>query len=366
EVKPSSKAPEVKPSSKAPEVKPSSKAPEVKPSSSKTPEVKPSSKILEEKGANWSEETKQVLREQIFKATDTSKIAVAQTQEERTARNLLEMKQPIIGYQILNKLDKGGMGTVFRALQMATGKEIALKLLSPDLCENPIVLKQFVKEGTMMLQLDHENIIKGLDFGCSNGLYFLAMEIVIGESLYSFLRSGFTFKPIQALQLVLQCANALAHLEEKDIIHRDIKPANILLTSDFQVKLCDLAFAVKRSELARGSEGDMTCGTVEYISPEQARAQRDIDIRSDIYSLGVTLYHMLTGQLPFRSSNPNEVMRMHCYEPINQELLRAKVSKGMAMLITKMMEKEPDKRFQPKQLSNTVKMMLEKLSQSAS
>lgn len=325
--------------------------------------MKSTNKSPEEERLSFSEDTKKVLRRQTDKALDNKKIA-EQTEEER-AKNMLEMKQPIIGYQILNKLDKGGMGTVFRALQMATGEEIALKLLSPDLCENPIVLKQFVKEGTMMLQLNHENIIKGLDFGCSNGLYFLAMEIIIGESLFSFLRSGFTFKPVQALQLVLQTSNALNHLDSKDIIHRDIKPANILLTSDFTVKLCDLAFAIKKSELASGLEGDLTCGTVEYISPEQARGRSDIDIRSDIYSLGVTLYHMLTGQLPFRDNDPNEVMRMHCYEPIDVKFLRSHVSKGMAMLIIKMMEKEPAKRFRPQQLSNTVKMMLDKLNQNS-
>jgi serine/threonine protein kinase len=275
----------------------------------------------------------------------------------------MEMKQPIIGYQILNKLDKGGMGTVFRAKQMATGKEVAIKLLFPELCENPIVLKQFVKEGTLMLKLNHENIIKGLDFGCSNNLYFLAMEIIQGESLFSFLRSGFTFRAVQALQLVLQVSNALCHLEDQNIIHRDIKPANILLTSDFQVKLCDLAFAIAKSELTKAKDGELTCGTVEYISPEQARGRSDLDIRSDVYSLGVTLYHMLTGELPFRDQNPNEVMRMHCYEPLNTEFLFGKVTKGMGMLICKMMEKQPEKRFQPRNLSATVKMMLDKIRQ---
>lgn len=271
------------------------------------------------------------------------------------------MEQPIIGYRVLDKMGSGGTAVVFKAQNIANNEIVALKLLYPGFVQDKKSLKQFVNEGMMLMRLDHPNILKGIDFGVSKGMYFIALEFVHGESLDLFLRQGFRFTEEYTFGVALQIAQALAYLESNSIVHRDIKPANILLMEESDVKLCDFAFAFESNKQDK-DDGvfDVTCGTVEYISPEQARGYRDIDIRSDIYSLGITCIHMLTGHVPFSDKDPNEVMRCQIYEKIN--LNKIPISQHGRMILQRMVAKKREQRLLPSRLVPVLKKFLKNLN----
>jgi serine/threonine-protein kinase len=284
------------------------------------------------------ETVKEVLRKRV--TTSQLNLQAANQKEADVSANGAE--QPIIGYRVLEKMGRGGMAVVFKAQNITTGEIVALKLLYPGREKEKAALQQFVNEGMMLIRLVHPNILRGLDFGVSKGMYFLALEFVEGESLDSFLEKGFLFTEHYAFEVVLQMAKALSYLQEKGIVHRDIKPANILLMED-RVKLCDFAFAMDTSRL-KDDEGlfETTCGTVQYISPEQARGLKGIDIRSDVYSLGITCIHMITGKVPFDSKDSREVMRQQIYEPISLD--KFKISHAGLVLLQYMVAKNREDR----------------------
>ena len=270
------------------------------------------------------------------------------------------MQQPIVGYKVLDKMGSGGMAVVFKAQNMASGQIVALKLLYPGREKDKTILRQFVNEGMMLIRLDHPNILKGIDFGISKGMYFLAIEYIRGESLDSFLEKGFHFTQEYTFDVALQIAKALAHLEEKGIVHRDIKPANILLMED-KVKLADFAFALDTTQM-KDAHGrfDITCGTMEYLSPEQARGNKDIDGRSDVYSLGITCFHMITGKVPFSAEDRREIMRCHIYEPIPvQEITN--ISRSSRLLLERMVAKRREDRVRASRLVPMLEKLLRKL-----
>ncbi|BBM83861.1 serine/threonine protein kinase [Candidatus Uabimicrobium amorphum] len=264
-------------------------------------------------------------------------------------------EQPISGYCIIDKVGSGGMGTVFKAQNVDTGELVAIKMLYPGHNNDPTILQQFINEGMMLINLKHPNILKGLDFGISKGFYFLAIELVEGESLISFIEKGFSFTEEHALRVALQVARALVYLEKRDIVHRDIKPANILLLGE-KVKLCDLALAVETKNL---EETESTCGTVEYISPEQAQGEKTLDSRSDVYSLGITCIHMISGKLPFEGDSGEEVMRRHIYEPINLNALGS-FSPEVRKLLFGMTEKKQQDRLTATKVKEEIKTILRK------
>lgn len=258
------------------------------------------------------------------------------------------MEQPIVGYRVLDKMGSGGTSVVFKAESIASGEIVALKLLYPNLMQDKRILKQFINEGMMLMKLNHPNILKGIDFGISKGMYFLALECVQGESLDLFLHQGLRFTEKYTFEVAFQIAQALAYLEKKQIVHRDVKPANILLMENNTIKLCDFAFAIETAGAAEGSRG-VTCGTVEYISPEQARGKEDMDIRSDIYSLGITCIHMLSGKVPFTDKDPQEVMRCQIYEMIDLNKV-VHISQSGRFILNRMIAKNREDRFLPSRL----------------
>jgi serine/threonine protein kinase/DNA-binding CsgD family transcriptional regulator len=242
-------------------------------------------------------------------------------------------------YEILDLLGDGSTATVYKGLDKRLGREVALKVLLPHVREN--VQKRFFQEATAVAQLNHPNIMAIYDMDEENGTHFLVVEYVEGDGLSRFIPSS----PDVAVGLGRQIALALHYAHERDIIHRDIKPANIKVTPGGQVKIMDLGLALPR-EAKRVTADGMIIGTPAYLSPEQAQAL-PLDRRTDIYSLGVVLYEMLTGQLPFSSDDIPALLVQHVKQPpppprlINQDIPLA-----LESVVLKSLEKTPARRFQ--------------------
>jgi serine/threonine protein kinase len=252
----------------------------------------------------------------------------------------------ISGYQIQKKLGEGQMGAVYLAKQMSMDRLVALKIMAPHLARNEKFVERFMREARAVARLNHINIISGFDVGESNGINYFAMEYVDGPTLISLLERGGALDEKRALNVALQIARALEHAHKNGMVHRDIKPDNIMIARDGTAKLCDLGLAREAGKTADASERGQSLGTPNYISPEQAKGQTDIDIRSDLYSLGATFYHMLTGQPPYQGSAA-VVMTKHISTPIpDPRSLNPQVSKVSAFLIQQMTAKDRGARYQ--------------------
>jgi len=254
----------------------------------------------------------------------------------------------IKGYDILSKLGQGGMGAVFKARQLSLDREVALKVLSPSLAKDRTYVARFLREARAVAKLNHKHIIQGIDVGESGGHYYFAMEFVDGPTLQEVIRSKGPVPEERALKIVGEVAQALSHAHKHKLIHRDVKPDNIMINSKGDAKLCDLGLAKFQasgtSAASREGEG-LVFGTPHYISPEQAKGESTVDIRSDIYSLGATLFHALTGQTPFPGGRSAAVMAKHVTEPVRDPRdVNPGISEGAARLVLKMMAKRPEDR----------------------
>ncbi|MCY2932250.1 MAG: protein kinase [Planctomycetota bacterium] len=255
--------------------------------------------------------------------------------------------QQLPGYQILAKLGAGAMATVFKARQISLDRPVAIKVLPRLLSENQDYVERFYKEGKAAAKLNHPNIVQAIDVGEAGGYHYFVMEYVEGHTLWDELQGGKRFTEKKAVEIVLQVARALHHAHSQGFIHRDIKPKNIMITPAGAVKLADmgLARAVADVEAAQAEAGK-AFGTPYYISPEQIRGELDIDFRADIYSLGATLYHLLTGQLPFDGPTPAAVMHKHLKEPlVPPDHVNTALSTGIGEVVEVMMAKDRNRRY---------------------
>jgi serine/threonine-protein kinase len=259
-------------------------------------------------------------------------------------------KEPpeIAGYEIMMKIGAGGMGTVYKAQQVSLERVVALKVLAPHLARDSSFIRRFLTEARSAGRLNHANIIRAIDVGESNGRYYFAMEFVDGETVYEFLKREGTMGEEETIKVGVQMLKALCHAEKHGIVHRDIKPDNIMISRMGQAKLCDLGLAKSAHGKAGETQADEAVGTPNYVSPEQAKGVSDIDIRADIYSLGASLYHMATGQIPFRrGGSPMVVMAKHITEQIsNPRRLNPSLSRGFCKVMQMMMVKDRDRRYQ--------------------
>ena len=204
-------------------------------------------------------------------------------------------------FTIEERIGTGGMGAVYRATDKTLQRDIALKVLAPAATHDENAVQRFLNEARAAARLDHENIARVFYQGFDQGLHFIAFEYVTGQNIRDIIRSTGRLDPAVALNYTLQIAIALKHTSEAGVIHRDIKPSNIIITPNGRAKLVDLGLARKENSESVGelTSAGTTLGTFDYISPEQAKDPRAADVRSDIYSLGCTLYHMLTGEPPY-------------------------------------------------------------------
>ena len=248
-------------------------------------------------------------------------------------------------YEILEELGAGGMGKVYRARDLTLDRLVALKTLARQLSQDTDYVQRFLKEARAAARLNHPNIVQIYDFGCVDSIYYLAMEFVDGHSLGTYLKRGHFSEP-ESIQIIRHACRALSVAHADGIVHRDIKPDNLMLTSRGDVKLVDLGIAKRLDEDQSLTQTGQAIGTPHYISPEQIRGQRDIDSRADIYSLGATLYHLLTGHTPYPGSSGPIVMSMHLVEPLpDPRRYEVSLTDGVCRVVRKMMAKSRDERY---------------------
>ncbi len=265
-------------------------------------------------------------------------------QAESLARSMTA-KIRITGYDIIEKVGAGGMGSVWRAKQTALDRDVAIKILPPSAAGDSAFVETFMREARAVAKLNHENIVQGIDFGESNGLYYFAMEFIDGPTVKELVDGSGMLTEARALDIAEGVCRGLAHAHAAGIVHLDVKPANVILTLGGIAKVVDLGLA--RGYGKDSVQAGMAVGTPHYMSPEQASGSEHIDLRTDLYSLGTTMYYMLTGRPPFEAEKSSEVMLKHVEaEAVPVREARRDVSAGTSKLIEKLMAKAPGDRPQ--------------------
>lgn len=251
-------------------------------------------------------------------------------------------------FLIEERIGVGGMGAVFRALDRRLDRVVALKVLSPTQAQYEGTLQRFQNEARAAARLDHDNIARVFYIGEDRGLQFIAYEFVTGTNIRDLIRSRGRLDPAQAVNYTLQIATALNHTFSAGVVHRDIKPSNIIIGPSGRAKLVDLGLARKQltAESQELTTAGTTLGTFDYIAPEQAKDPRTVDVRSDIYSLGCTLYHMLTGEPPYPHGTMLQKLLDHQGKATPDPAAKnPNVSPELAAICRKMMASEPDRRY---------------------
>jgi len=251
------------------------------------------------------------------------------------------------GYDLLEKIGHGAMGTVYRARQVSLGRIVAVKILHRRFVTEPRYTQRFLREGRFAGRIDHPSLISVFDVGHLRNTWYLVMEYVPGRTVAETVREGGAMPEARVLEIAEKVADALGQAHRRGILHRDVKPSNIILADNRGVKLTDLGLAKPLvGEDPCASDPGQAVGTPAYMAPEQCLGHHEPDQRADIYALGATLYHMLAGVQPFKGRTDRETFHMHLQAPLPP--LRSKnegVSPATCALVEKMMAKEPSRRF---------------------
>lgn len=278
-------------------------------------------------------------------------------------------------YLLIEELGRGGMGRVFRAEHSAMGRIVALKILSADLVNSPRAKEFFLREVRAASRLHHPSIVTAFDANEVSGVHFLVMELVQGPTLDKLVRERGPLAPLVACEYIRQVATGLEHAFEQGMVHRDIKPSNLLLKGESDsskpglVKISDFGLARLapiRAENAGSNHGTILVeentiiGTPDYLAPEQAKSLHQADIRSDIYSLGCTLFFLLTGRVPYPGTKGLEKIIKHSTDPVPlPSALAAGIPPELDSLVVKMMAKDPADRHQtPKEVAESITLAM--------
>jgi len=265
--------------------------------------------------------------------------------------------QKLGNYTIVRQIGEGGMGAVYEANQAGINRRVALKVLPKALMQNQVFLERFLREAQSAGALNHPNIVTVYEVVQDKGHYFFSMEYVDGYTLREQLKRTGRMSADEALRIVRKVAQALHYAwNEARIIHRDIKPDNIMLTRQAEVKVADLGLAKSTAQDTTVTADGTGIGTPAYMSPEQSRGAKDIDCRADIYSLGITLFQMLTAQLPFEAETPYAVVLAHAEQPLpDPKSICPDIPDAVSALIQRMCAKDPTQRYEtPGQLVDEI------------
>ncbi len=317
-------------------------------------------KLVVEQGLATNDEINECLNEQgtlnTTEANDQSLAAILVTKGFCTQRQIKRIRpkaeerskdQQIPGYKIIKPLGAGAMARVYLATQLSLNRQVAIKVLPQKFTSNPQFVDRFYEEGRAAAKLNHPGMVAALDVGKAGDYHYFVMEYVEGETVFQQIQDKGEYSEQDAIRITIQTAKALDHAHQAGLIHRDVKPKNMMITTLGDAKLMDLGLARSASDKdAALAEKGKAYGTPYYIAPEQIRGQIDVDYRCDIYSLGATLYHMVTGRVPFDGENPSAVMHKHLKEPLTPpDHINPKLSSGISEVIEVCMAKNKAKRY---------------------
>ena len=259
------------------------------------------------------------------------------------------------GYRLMRRLGSGAMADVYLAEQTSLGRHVALKVLRPETLRHPAAVSRFEQEARAAASLVHGHIVQIHEVACIDGVHFLAEEYVAGPSLRTWLDVRGALDPRQALAVLAQVGSALVRAAQQGIVHRDIKPENLLVTPSGDVKVADFGLVRVAGEDLELTQDGMTLGTPLYMSPEQGEG-RVVDARSDLYSLGATVYHLLAGKPPFMGPSAISVVMAHIKDPPPPlASRRPDLPAGLCGIVERLLAKDPADRFaSPQELLQAV------------
>ena len=294
-----------------------------------------------------------------------SKTKIESSKTLHTENNLIG--KTIGGAVVKKKIGKGGMGSVYLAHHLTLDIPVAIKFLKPEYAQtSPDAVERFLKEARAVAKLRHPNIVSVYNAGFEEGFYFMSMELIDGRDLSEVLESPFQLSLKDALRLTCQVCDALHYAHKNNIVHRDIKPANIFIGEDGSAKVGDLGLAKDLEDDQNITQPLQAMGTPYYISPEQATDAKEVDHRTDIYSLGCTFYRLFCGKVPFKGNSSIETVSKHLSEPVPDPLKEnSEIPPKVAKVIQKMMAKKPEERFKDlKEVSDILRNELDSISDS--
>jgi eukaryotic-like serine/threonine-protein kinase len=248
-------------------------------------------------------------------------------------------------YKLLGQLGQGGMAVVYKAQDLSLGRLVAIKMLRQSLIHDEDFLARFQQEARAAANLAHPNIVTVHDFGHHEERYYIVMEYIEGKDLKTLIKEGAPFTPERALDLTIQVCAGLGYAHRAGLIHCDVKPQNVLVTADGRVKITDFGIARALATLRPGETTDVVWGSPQYYSPEQAAGEHPSPA-SDVYSIGIVMYEMLAGRLPFVASNQQALTLMHLREePPRLSVFNPAVPETLERIIHKVLAKEPSARY---------------------